>query len=57
MLDSDANRIIIPLVDYLELGEEARFNTPSTLGGNWTYRLDKNQINEKLIQKIKNLKK
>ena len=57
MLDSNANRIIIPLVDYLELGEEARFNTPSTLGGNWTYRLDKNQINEKLIQKIKNLKK
>ena len=28
--------------DYLELGEEARVNTPSTLGGNWEWRLPQN---------------
>lgn len=29
---------IIQMQDYLELGAEARMNTPGTLGGNWTWR-------------------
>ncbi|MBR1562900.1 MAG: 4-alpha-glucanotransferase, partial [Ruminococcus sp.] len=31
---------IAQLQDILCLGNEARMNTPSTLGGNWTWRLD-----------------
>lgn len=34
-----ADRVIIPMADYLELGEEGRINAPSTMGDNWTWRL------------------
>jgi 4-alpha-glucanotransferase len=30
---------IVPMQDLLGLGTEARMNTPSTLGGNWTWRM------------------
>lgn len=36
---SQADTVIIPMQDYLNLGDEARINTPSTLGGNWEWRL------------------
>ncbi len=32
---------VIPMQDLLELGTEAKFNTPGTLDGNWAWRLDK----------------
>jgi 4-alpha-glucanotransferase len=31
--------VVVPLQDLLELGDEARFNTPGTASGNWTWRL------------------
>lgn len=34
-----ADTAVIPMQDYLGLGHEARFNTPSTLGGNWEWRM------------------
>ena len=36
---------ITPLQDILGLGSEARFNTPGTLGGNWTWRTDQESFN------------
>ena len=42
VLQSRADTAVIPMQDYLELGEEARVNTPSTLGGNWVWRLPQN---------------
>jgi 4-alpha-glucanotransferase len=36
---SVANTVIIPIQDILGLGEEARMNRPSTLSGNWEWRL------------------
>lgn len=36
---SVARLCVIPLQDYLGLGSEARINTPSTLGGNWCWRM------------------
>lgn len=52
-LGSVSETAIIPLVDYLHLDEGARFNTPSTLGDhNWTWRVDKKQINDDLATKI-----
>jgi 4-alpha-glucanotransferase len=35
-----AGTVIIPLQDILELGSEARMNTPGTLGGNWEWRCE-----------------
>lgn len=43
---------MIPIQDYLCLGNEARINHPSTLGDNWKWRLEKEQISEELIQAI-----
>lgn len=54
---SVANLCIIPVQDYLGLGTEARINIPSTLGGNWTYRLEKGQLTEELAGKIKKMTK
>lgn len=36
---SAASTAIVPMQDYLELGNEARMNFPSTLGGNWEWRM------------------
>ena len=52
-LSSVAELAVIPIQDYLGLGSEARINTPSTLGGNWTWRLKKGEITTDLVKKIK----
>lgn len=52
---SVANLCIIPIQDYLGYGNEARMNKPSTIGGNWTWRLLNEEITDELIQKIKNI--
>lgn len=54
---SVSDTCIIPMQDYLELGNEARFNFPSTLGGNWEWRMLPGQFDEKLAQKIYHLTK
>ncbi|MCS5704750.1 4-alpha-glucanotransferase [Synechococcus sp. FGCU-3] len=38
-LASSAELAVAPLQDLLELGDEARFNTPGTTEGNWCWRL------------------
>lgn len=43
---------IVPMQDLLGLGSEARMNTPSTLGGNWTWRALPDQITAKLAKKV-----
>ena len=40
-LSSVSDMAIIPLADWLYLGEDARINTPSTSGSNWQWRLTK----------------
>jgi 4-alpha-glucanotransferase len=54
---SVASRCIIPLQDYLLFGEETRINTPSTLGGNWTWRMDKDDLTEELIMRMRQMTK
>ena len=49
---SVANMCIIPMQDYLGLGNEARMNEPSTLGNNWKWRLTKSQFSKKVADKI-----
>lgn len=44
--------VIIPIQDYLNLGSDARMNIPSTLGGNWQWRLQSSQLTKTLEEKI-----
>lgn len=48
-----ADTAIIPIQDYLHLGKEARMNIPSTLGGNWIWRVNPDALNDTLAKKIK----
>jgi len=57
IFQSTANLVIIPLQDYLELGGEARINRPSTVEGNWRWRLDKGQLHTKIQNRITELTK
>ncbi|WP_330583622.1 4-alpha-glucanotransferase [Geosporobacter ferrireducens] len=43
---------IAPLQDFLGLGSTHRMNIPSTIGGNWQWRVKKDYISEKLAEKI-----
>ncbi|MFI3171173.1 MAG: 4-alpha-glucanotransferase [Eubacteriales bacterium] len=54
-LSSVADVCIIPIQDYLGLGEEARINEPSTVGQNWKWRLLPGQIEEELLAKMKDM--
>ena len=56
-LASVCNLAIIPFWDYLQKGAEARINTPSVLGGNWTFRIEKNDMNKDLCAYIAKLTK
>ena len=55
VLASIAERVVIPLQDYLGLGSEARMNTPSIPSGNWRWRVRKSQLTKKLSSGMKKL--
>lgn len=44
---SPASLVIVPMQDVLGLKSDARMNIPSTLGGNWKWRLTEKQLTEK----------
>lgn len=53
-LSSPADTCIIPIQDYLGLGNEGRINTPSTIGKqNWKWRLKDIQLTKTLSATIK----
>jgi 4-alpha-glucanotransferase len=52
---SAANICVIPMQDILNLGNGARMNYPSTLGGNWNWRFSWDQINNNLAHSYKEL--
>lgn len=43
--------------DLLDLGNEARMNLPSTLGGNWIWRMPEASLTDALAEKLYNLTK
>ena len=56
MAQSSVARIcIIPIQDYLGLGNEARINQPSTLGGNWSWRMQEGEFTAELAEKIRHM--
>ena len=46
---------MIPMQDYLCLGAEARMNHPSTLGGNWCWRMKEDAFTDELAAGIRRL--
>ena len=52
---SVAEKAVIPMQDFLELGSEHRMNTPGTTEGNWSWRLDESALTSDLAKRLKNL--
>lgn len=52
---SVADTAVIPMQDYLELDNAARINTPSTLGGNWEWRMLPDAATPELAGRIREL--
>ncbi len=52
-LESVAQLAIIPMQDLLELGTEARMNTPGTTEGNWAWRYDEAQCTPESVQRVR----
>ncbi len=52
---SVADTCIVPLQDIYCLGTDARMNMPSTTGTNWTWRMDKNLLDDAGAEGLKRL--
>lgn len=55
VMSSNAKTCIIPMQDYLGLGNECRTNKPSTVGANWRWRLRKEDLTEELQSDIRSM--
>ena len=49
---SAADLTIVTAQDILELGHEARMNTPSTTGSNWSWRAKPGAFTERIAQRL-----
>ncbi len=54
---SVADTAIALMQDFLNLGNEARINYPSTLDGNWMWRVKEEDLTDRLAEKIKDITK
>lgn len=55
IMHSVSDICIIPMQDWLKLDNSSRINTPSTLGTNWKWRMNKDLFSEDLIAKIQSI--
>jgi len=54
-MGSPADTFIVPVQDVLSLGREARFNTPGSARGNWTWRLADGQLTPAHAERLRAL--
>ena len=54
---SVAELCVIPLQDYLGLGNDCRINTPSTVGENWRWRMLSGEITDEIAVKCRKMAK
>lgn len=54
---SVADTAIIQIQDLINVGSEGRINLPSTIGKNWRWRLKKNSLSPKIIERLKKVTK
>jgi 4-alpha-glucanotransferase len=52
---SVADYAVAPLQDVLDLGSEARMNTPGTPSSNWSWRLPDNQLTRAIVDRLGDL--
>ncbi|MEE1163717.1 MAG: 4-alpha-glucanotransferase [Lachnospiraceae bacterium] len=52
-MQSVADTAIIPIQDYLDIGSDGRINIPSTLGGNWSWRVLPGELTPELAEKMR----
>lgn len=55
LFGSRATTVIFPLQDHLNLGGEARFNTPGTRAGNWRWRVRPGALSAGLARRLRRL--
>ncbi len=46
---------VAPMQDVLGLGNEARMNFPSKLGGNWEWRMSDGDLSESLASRLREM--
>ena len=54
-LASPANTAIVPMQDILRLGDEARMNTPATVYGNWSWKMQPHHLDDGLAGGLRDL--
>ncbi|MBR0163339.1 MAG: 4-alpha-glucanotransferase [Lachnospiraceae bacterium] len=54
-LSSVADTAILPMQDILGLGRWARINTPSTIGGNWCWRMKDGVLTKALAKRLRRM--
>ena len=54
-MESVSNDCVIPMQDILGLDTNARMNIPSTIGGNWLWRMKPDAITPALVERLQNL--
>ena len=57
LFSSVCDTVIIPMQDWLNLGANARMNVPSVPDGNWIWRMNGNDMNAELSQRISEMTK
>ncbi len=55
VIQSVADLAVVPMQDLLGLGEEARMNTPGTVGGNWVWRMKPGADSDELAARLHRL--
>lgn len=53
LMSSQAQMVVIQMQDILGLDSSARMNTPSTLGGNWKWRLQDRELTQEIKDRLK----
>ena len=56
-MSSPARLFVTQMQDFLELGGQARINRPGTVGGNWEWRLTKEQLEKAPAARIREMTK
>ena len=51
-MSSPARLCVIPLQDYMGLGNDCRMNRPSSVGGNWRWRVREEELSDALRNEI-----
>jgi len=55
VLASRAETAVVPVQDVLDLGNEARFNTPGTAFGNWSWRMRDGALTDAHLERLATL--